>query len=328
MCRLSIIIPLWSDNDSFEDTLASVLQNRPAECEVIVVHSQPYDDPYDLKGEVRFLPVPQNAGKSHVINAGCRASEGEIVHVLQPGVLATDGWTAAALERFDDSQICAVAPLLLDADDDDRILAAGLHYTWGGARVSHGAGRRRSDGPRVLRQAIVGPGLFAGFYRRWIWEAVGGFCERLDVSWADVDFALSLRSLGYQAVLEPASIVRGSPAAVPEAPFSFRSGLGAERVFWRHVAAHGCWAGLAFHPFTILRALLQHATCGRAYTQFLGRLSALPGLGDHLTHAGKIRRAVEFFLLEKPPATLNDSRRQESRGASPEFAPRAYRDAA
>ena len=328
MCRLSIIIPLWADNDSFEDTLASVLQNRPADCEVLVVHSQAYDDPYDLAGEVRFVAVPQDASSSQVINAGCRAAQGDIVHVLQPGVLATDGWTAAALASFHDPQVCAVAPLLVDEVDDDRIVAAGLRYTRGGRRLCHGAGVTRSEISRVLRRAIVGPGLFAGFYRRWTWEAIGGFCERLDVNWADVDFALSLRSLGYQAVLEPDSVMRASPTAVLDAPLSFRAGRGAERVFWRHAAANGWLASLVCHPFTVFGSLLKHANRGRAYAHLLGRLSALLGLGNHVSHAGKTRRAVEFFLLETPPAALNRGRRQEPRGASAKSAPRAYRDAA
>lgn len=328
MYRLSIIIPLWADNGSFEDTLASVLQNRPAESEVLVVHSQAYADPYDLKGEVRFVAAPRGASSSRVINAGCQAAQGEIIHVLQPGVLATDGWTTAALACFRDPQICAVAPLLVDAADADRIVAAGLRYTRGGQRLCHGTGTPRSESSPAIQSAIVGPGLFAGFYRRWIWEAIGGFCERLDVSWADVDFALSLQSLGYRAVLEPDSVMRASPASVADAPVSFRSGRNAERVFWRHAAASGWPTALVCHPLTVAGSLLRHANRGGAYTHFLGRLSALLGLGGHLAHAGKIRRAVEFFLLESPPAALNHGRRQEPRGPSPRPAPRAYRDAA
>ncbi len=271
MCRLSIIIPLWADNDSFEDTLASVLQNRPAECEVLVVHSQAYDDPYDLKGEVRFVPVPRRRS-SQVINAGCRAAQGDIVHVLQPGVLATDGWTAAALASFHDPQVsrwprCWWMKSTMTASWLPDCAIRGVAADCATARVS-----TRSEISRVLRRAVIGPGLFAGFYRRWTWEAIGGFCERLDVNWADVNFALSLRSLGYQAVLEPDSVMRASPTAVLDAPLSFRAGRGAERVFWRHAAANGWLASLVCHPFTVFGSLLKHANRGRAYAHLLGRL--------------------------------------------------------
>ena len=328
MCRLSIIIPLWADNDSFEDTLASVLQNRPAECEVLVVHPQAYADPYGLAGEVRFVPVHRNASTSQIINAGCRESQGDIVHVLQPGVLATDGWTAAALAPFRDPQVCAVAPLLVDAADDERIVAAGLRYTRGGRRLCLGAGATRSGNSRVLLREIVGPGLFAGFYRRWVWEAVGGFCEGLDVGWADVDFALSLRSLGYRAVLAAQSVVRASSAAVFETPLSFRSGRDAERAFWRHAASNGWLASLVCHPLTVCGSLLRNANRSAAYKHLLGRISAVFGIGGHVTHGGKLRRDVEFFLLERPPAALKSRRGQEPRGASAKSAPRNLRDAA
>ena len=294
MSRLSIIIPLWADNELFEDTLASVLQNRPGESEVLVVHSLPYDDPYGLQGEVQFVQTSANAGRSRMINAGCHASRGEILHVIQPGILACDRWAEAALRSFDDPQVCAVAPSAVDAEDAERIVAAGLRYTRGGRRLRHGVGSKLSKSQRVLRRAIRGPARFAGFYRRWIWEAIGGFCERLDVDSADMDFALSLQSLGYRSTLEPDSVVRAT-AAVVDAVASFGSGGGAERVFWRHAATQGWLASLMLHPWAVLGSVLRDWQRPGAYLQLLGRLTSLFGLPAHLTHAAKVRQAVERF---------------------------------
>jgi hypothetical protein len=298
---------LWADNELFEDTLASVLQNRPSDCEVLVVHSLPYGDPYGLQGEVQFIQTPPDASPSRMVNAGCQASDGEILHVIQPGILACDRWTEAALMSFDDPQVCAVAPLTVDAEDADRIVAAGLRYTRGGRRLRHGAGSKLSKSQRVFRHAIVGPALFAGFYRRWLWEAIGGFCERLDVDWADLDLALSLKSLGYRCALEPDSVVRAAAAVVDDAP-SFGSGRDAERVFWRHAASQGWLASLALHPFAVLVSVLRDWKRPGAYLQLLGRFTALLGLPSHLRHAAKVREAVELFLLETPPATTTRSR--------------------
>jgi len=303
---LSIVIPLWADNDRFEDTLASVLQNRPRESEVIVVHSLPYDDPYGLRGEVEFVAAAAAASLTRLVNEGCRASQGEILHVLQPGILACDGWTEAALTSFHDPQVCAVAPLAVDAEAGDRIVAAGLRYTRGGRRVRHGAGGKRSKGQPTLRQAIRGPGLFAGFYRRWLWEAMGGFCERLDVDAADIDFALSLESLGYRSALEPQSIVRAAAKMFEEVP-SFAAGLSAERVFWRHAATEGWLASLISHPLTVLGCVLGDWRRPGAYLQLLGRLAALLSLPAQLTRAAQVRQKVEMFLLESPTSTPRTS---------------------
>ena len=53
--RLSIIIPCLGGGAEFDGTLVSVLQNRPADCEVIVAHTDDYGDPYALRGEVEFV---------------------------------------------------------------------------------------------------------------------------------------------------------------------------------------------------------------------------------------------------------------------------------
>ena len=53
--RLSIVIPCLGGAADFDGTLVSVLQNRPADCEVLVLHTEPYDDPYGLRNEVRFM---------------------------------------------------------------------------------------------------------------------------------------------------------------------------------------------------------------------------------------------------------------------------------
>ena len=62
MQRLSIIVPLTGDLKPFEDTLVSVLENQPERSEVVVVLNEPYDDPYQLRGEVEFVEAPAGGG--------------------------------------------------------------------------------------------------------------------------------------------------------------------------------------------------------------------------------------------------------------------------
>ena len=49
--RLSIIIPHRNDQ-LLEETILSVLENRPRDCEIIVAHDGSYCDPYQLVDEV------------------------------------------------------------------------------------------------------------------------------------------------------------------------------------------------------------------------------------------------------------------------------------
>lgn len=327
MCRLSIVIPFCADDELCEDTLVSVLENRPAGCEVIVVHSQDYADPYDLGSEVRFVSVARNASLVRMVNAGCRAAKGEILHVVQPGVLVCDHWTESVLKSFDEPQVCAVAPLVVDARDAGVVVAAGLRYTRGGRRTFLGAGRRVSQCQHLFRDSTLGPALFAGFYRRWAWEAMGGFCEQLDGDWTDTDFALSLRSLGYRSILDPECVVRSSATTLSD-PGSFRSGRCAERVFWRHAANQGWLTSLLLHPWMILGTVLRDWKRPGAYLQLLGRLVALFGLPQQLMHAGRNRQAVELFLLERPSAVISRRSTPFEPAASADPGRSGYREAA
>ena len=55
MPRLSIVVFCFHDSQLLEETLVSVLQNRPDNSEVLVMHDGTYEDPYDLVDEVRFI---------------------------------------------------------------------------------------------------------------------------------------------------------------------------------------------------------------------------------------------------------------------------------
>lgn len=293
MCRLSIIVPFLGDTERFEDTLASVLQNRPGDCEVLVVHRGPYDDPYGLEGEVHFIQIPVDAQLIEAVNAGFSAARGEVVHVLRVGVLAKEDWAEPALERFDDPLIGAVSPLVLKASHESRILSAGLRYTFGGRRLLNGLGKNLKRARRVLRRSTIGPSLTAGFYRRSVIEALGGLCPAAGSRFSDVDVALCLKALEYRSVVEPASVLVGDDADDVTIE-CFRSGRRAERIFWRHAGTNGWLRSLFFHPFTIARLLLASWKCPGVYASLLGRtVGMIQTPFCHSKDRARIERAAE-----------------------------------
>ena len=81
MTRLSIVIPCLGGASDFDDTLVSVLQNRPADCEVLVAHREPYDDPYALSGEVQFIES-QSDSLAALLNTALDQASGEVLHVM------------------------------------------------------------------------------------------------------------------------------------------------------------------------------------------------------------------------------------------------------
>jgi len=246
--RLAIVISAVGSVESLESTLVSVLENRPADCEIVVVLNRPYADPYDLAAEVRFI---QPAGSTVAgINRGLASTQAPFVHLLASGCLVSEGWADAALARFGDRRVASVVPLVWDADHDDRIVAAGVGYYRSGRRYLVGAGQSALD-PNA-QPSIIGPCGIAAFYRKSAVDLAGGLSTRLDPRQADVDLALVLKQAGFSVAFEPKSSVRALAEADPEVG-GFRQALCDERLFRRNligpaksgaILAHWCRVGL------------------------------------------------------------------------------------
>ena len=188
--RLSIVIPCLVCDKRFENTLASVLQNRPDSCEVLVTVAGSYDDPYELGNEVGFVEASADASLLELINLGVAHAGGEVVHVLQCGLEVCEGWTDEPLRRFDDESIAAVSPWIVAEHSSSGRATVGVGYGSGG--------KRRECRLRLTRRVdacrhVLGPTLRAAFYRRELFCAMGGFDAGIGWEFADIDMALSLR---------------------------------------------------------------------------------------------------------------------------------------
>ena len=229
MLRLSILVPFRGNPKRFEDTLVSVLENRPERSEVVVVTNRPYDDPYDLRGEVAFAEALKNADLLVCFATGLAVSHGQVVHLLGEGFEATPGWAEAALARFDEPDVAAVVPLVLDRQRPERIVFAGLCYASSGAIARIGTGGR-ADHFASNEQTLGGPELGASFYRRDALAAVGSLPNYGSECAAAVDLALSLRSLGYRCV-QAADCVMTATGDLLAPASGWRDGLAEERLF-------------------------------------------------------------------------------------------------
>lgn len=287
MNRLSIIIPCLEADGRLDDTLASVLANRPDACEVIVVHRLPYDDPYDLEGEVQFVEGEADHGLVELINLGFAASRAEIAHVLGCGLEVEQDWTLRPVARFGDARVASVSPLVVDRRNDGRVLSAGvLAGAFGWRKVL--APEPASALSELSRLGPMGPLLAAGFYRKQAVEAVGGFEASVGAELADLDLAFSLAAAGYRSVVEPSARVIGTPADLTQRS-AFQAGQAAERLFWRHVGERGATA-LLLHPLELASDFAVRLVRGGAMGGLLGRLAALREARRHVRHNGRLRQ--------------------------------------
>jgi hypothetical protein len=278
-----------------ETTLVSVLEHLPSDCEIIVVHSAPYDDPYDLKSELRFIEAPAKTGYVGCANLGIRASHGPIVQLLAAGLEVTEGWAEAALARFADPMVAAVAPVVCNQLDADVILAAGVSYDRGGqAKVHTSAVRDLASSDSSAIETRLFPITRAAFYRRSALNIFGGgLPTSVGDELAAAELGLSLTHAGYRTVLEPQCKILGSPKSC-RGSRGFGFGWSAERLFWRNLPTAGWVASLATHPWSVARELLASLSNGAAILQLLGRVAAYATLGDCRGRHEQLRAAEEL----------------------------------
>lgn len=245
VARLAIIIPHVGDVPALEDTLASVLANRPDDCEIFVVLLRPYEDPYDVKAEVQFVQGKFREGTIGAANLGIHLADASVIHVLRCGTEVNEGWAEPALARLADPRVAAVAPLVLDVDVPNRIVAAGLAYHVGGSVVPLAAGRL-IDAMTPGAKRVLAPHPAAAFYRKSAVESLGGFDPAVGDRLAGIDVGLGLERLGWVTVMEPACRVLASRRTLPRTS-AFRQALEAERLFWRWVPVLGRARSIAAH---------------------------------------------------------------------------------
>lgn len=281
--QLSIVIPALGSLDLLEATLVSVLQNRPRDCEIVVVLNQPYEDPYALSGEVRFLIDPRAENLAQALEAAIHECRGVVLHVLAAGAEVDEGWTDPALEHFHDHRIAAVAPLVLKSREEQVVCSAGLEYAAGGRRRPTGHSASLND-VELKASDVLGPSHLAAFYRR---EALGKlarpFHPAVGDRLVDVDVALQLKQAGYRAVIEPRSIAYRQVAALPQIS-SFVEGRQAERLFWRNAPIVGTLKSLAAHPLVLLGELFESRSLGEKCGRLLGRMVAVLELFSYRRH--------------------------------------------
>jgi GT2 family glycosyltransferase len=243
--RLSIIIPVVGDSQQLDDTLVSVLENRPVNCEILVVHNRPYHDPYNLSDEVRFVEAECGAGMVECLNRGLAACRSPVVQVLACGVEVLPGWADAALRHFSDPAIAAVGGIVVDRDDRRKIVSAGWGYRVEGTAWRLGQ-QNEPDKVTAVQRDLCGPDALAAFYRTSAIQAVGGFSSWTGDALAGIDLALALRQAGFHCVLEP-QFTAYAAATATRRESAFRCGRHAERLFWRWAPSHGWLSSLVGH---------------------------------------------------------------------------------
>jgi len=279
--QLSIVVNYLGQPQPLETTLVSVLENRPADCEIIVVHDGSYSDPYDLEGEVSFVYAQRGSTNVDMANAGLHAASGKIVHLLVAGWSVTANWWRAGCQPLLDCEdVATVAPLVVDGQEPTQPLSLGLQYRGWRRQVIQPRDPLQSMGQDSALRNVIGPSMAAGFYRREDVLAAGRFRNNVGDDLADVDLALTLHHAGLRCVVATDCVVHGTA----ESPFetaSFRKGLFQERLFWRHAPFLGWRQALVGYPWQLASDWLQGFWSLSTYKRLLGRVRGCLEKGEY-----------------------------------------------
>ncbi len=343
MPRLSCILPVLDRVAEMEPTLISLLENRPSDCEILLVLTVPYDDPYELGSEVRFLQAPPRSDVLAALNLALAQVESPFVHLLDVGLAVTPQWAERALAQFADPHIAAVAPVIRDVADHATILSGGWEYDRAGGpwqigvtELAEQAERDVSVLPvagRAAPRSIIGPLYQAGFYRTMALELLGGrLPTACGTTWSDVDLGLMLHYIGYNAVVETSSVVLGTAKTIERTPaVGYTSGRHGEELYFRN-SAHASWLDvLVRHPWQVLAELCSSVTQPRKLLQTLGRASTWTRGGQWRSHLASLedsRRAAAAMLAQVREAQSRIDRAHDSLGSKPHLGQDAARRAA
>jgi hypothetical protein len=201
--RVSILVPHLGDDKAFEDSLVSVLENRPADSEVLVAHDGHYNDPFDLGDEVRFATHATNSFPE-LIRAAADVACGRFVHVLANGVRATAGWVESALEKFEHDDAAIVAPIARNMVDGS-ITAAG--WTSCSSRLASPLAAGKMELGRRDAAEIRGVCLAASFWRRDELRSATRALATSSVSAAQFGWSRLLCRQGWRCLLAEQSLV-------------------------------------------------------------------------------------------------------------------------
>jgi GT2 family glycosyltransferase len=202
--------------------LDSLLAQRPAPAEILVVDNAPPDDATRTLVATRYPGVRYVAepvqGLDFARNRALARAEGEVVAFLDDDAVAAEGWTGALAEVFATDPAVAVCTGRVEAlgqdTEGERLFEANGGFSRGLRRVRlpddaatplHGR-----PAPLIAWAVSVGSGCSYAV-RRSVALALGGFDEALDLGAAlpgggDHDLLWRALRAGHSVVYEPAAL--------------------------------------------------------------------------------------------------------------------------
>jgi GT2 family glycosyltransferase len=325
--HVSVVIVSWNGMRQLPECLAALLPQLPSNAEVILVDNGSTDGTAawvrSNHAHIRVIDLPKNLGFAGGINAGLRATRGELLLLLNDDAFVEPGFVEALLDVMERRpDVGAASGVLLFAHQPEIVASAGIRIRRDWLALDLWAGQRAADLPADL-EPIMGPSGGAAIYRRALLEDIGLMEPNFFNYLEDVDLAWRALLRGWHSVVAPQARARHvySATAGQGSPFKQRL-LGRNRL---RVIARCLPADLAAR---CLPAILAYDLLAIAYAMFTrrpaiigGRLAALRDLPRlrrerHAIQSGRRVSTKELARWIEPAAapwgTLREQRRLDA----------------
>jgi poly-beta-1,6 N-acetyl-D-glucosamine synthase len=207
---VSVIIPVFNKSKHLREAINSVIKLNYKPNEIIVVNDGSTDGSgdickeYERKGKIMLINFKKNMGKAHALNAGVKASKGEMILSIDADSFVDSNSLSMMAGHFNDPDMGAVAGIVRVKD------RKGLLNKLQIIEYLHQAFQRLIQG--FFNAVLVLPGPLSLYRKAAIVEA-GGFEDSTLVE--DWDITMKIHKKGYKVVSEKrASVYTIAPETV------------------------------------------------------------------------------------------------------------------
>ncbi|GAB4237153.1 MAG: glycosyltransferase family 2 protein [Acidobacteriota bacterium] len=270
--EITVVIPTWNRWELLQNCLDSLLDQTRVPRILVVDNGSTDGTRENLRNyypPVQVLGLTRNLGFARAVNLGLQRVRTAYVALLNNDTVADREWVAAGLDALHSCpEYGFFASRMLMLQDPSRLDSAGDVYGPTGLPLKRGNGEP-ADRYRE-REEVLGASAGAAFYRRELFQRVGGFDEDFHIYLEDVEWSLRARLFGYRCLYLPDAVVYhweaasdpdrslDGPATASGAFYSPRRVYWITRNRWQLMVLYQCWRHAPWLAYGWIRSLTFH----------------------------------------------------------------------
>lgn len=216
MARVAIVVLNWNGADDAIACIASLLVQKDAVPDIILVDNDSHDDSVAILGQyvakvkapIHFIKNGINSGFTGGNNVGFSYAleQGyEYIGTLNPDASADASWTSSLIAELDAKNDVGIATGILARSDKKTVDTTAEQYTTWGIPSPRGRDGLLADAPNEPEYVFGSTG--GGFIARAeMLKKIGLFDEKFFMYFEDVDFSFRAQLAGYKVRYTPKAV--------------------------------------------------------------------------------------------------------------------------